>query len=108
MSQNTGRNFFQGPIPEFSASETINDDDVPDEEWPPTASPIATSSAPTPDIPSSNNPTPDVPTPVIPTPDVPTPGCRFGTLKGMLLTLSNRLAVKNELTYRLVSLSLCK
>jgi len=79
--KNTGRNFLQGTIPEFSASEpTPNTDDASDDEWPPT---------------------PD-------TPMVDTPGCRFERLKGMLFSISNKLAVKNEPTYDLVSLSLCK
>ena len=78
--KNTGRNFLQGTIPAFNASEIINDDDASDDEWPPT---------------------PD-------TPMVDTPGCRFERLKGMLFSISNKLAVKNEPTHDLVSLSLCK
>ena len=153
--KNTGRNFLQGTIPAFNASEIINDDDASDDEWPPTASHTASPSvtptqAPTsldddasddewpptasptasPSVTPTQAPTsldddasddewPPTATPtaspsVTPTqapislPTVDSPGCRFERLKGMLFSISNKLAVKNEPTYRLVSLSLCK
>ena len=93
--KNTGRNFLQGTIPAFNTSEIINDDDASDDEWPPTASPTASPSVTPTQAPIS-------------LPTVDSPGCRFERLKGMLFSISNKLAVKNEPTYRLVSLSLCK